>query len=96
MADDNSETSDESLDVTSERFDPLKALYSTKVLRSLPSAPTYDNISKFESVLKGISGSTKVCITTRHVFMMSGSSLNLCMLKTIREYKSNTNRKTCL
>ncbi|XP_020295166.1 U7 snRNA-associated Sm-like protein LSm11 [Pseudomyrmex gracilis] len=72
MADDSSETSDESLDATSERFDPLKALYSTKVLRLLPSAPTYDNVSKFESVLKGVSGSTKSC--GKSVEPVAGSS----------------------
>ncbi|XP_012219562.1 U7 snRNA-associated Sm-like protein LSm11 isoform X2 [Linepithema humile] len=54
----SSDTSDESLDATSEKFDPLKALYSTKVKLS-SSAPIYDNIAKFESILKGISVSTK-------------------------------------
>ncbi|XP_019888908.1 U7 snRNA-associated Sm-like protein LSm11 isoform X2 [Ooceraea biroi] len=54
MADDSSETSDESLDATSEKFDPLKALYSSKVQLSSTNVPIYDNIAKFESVLKGI------------------------------------------
>ncbi|EGI62938.1 hypothetical protein G5I_08718 [Acromyrmex echinatior] len=58
MADEGSDTSDESLDVRSEKFDPLKALYSSKV-RLASSVPLYDNISKFESVLKGINVSTK-------------------------------------
>lgn len=65
----SSDTSDESLDATSEKFDPLKALYSTKVKLS-SSAPIYDNIAKFESILKGISVSTKVCIVHCHVFGM--------------------------
>ncbi|KYN02351.1 PREDICTED: U7 snRNA-associated Sm-like protein LSm11 [Cyphomyrmex costatus] len=58
QADEDSETSDESLDVRSEKFDPLKALYSPKV-RLAARVPIYDNISKFESVLKGIDVSTK-------------------------------------
>ncbi|XP_011166072.1 U7 snRNA-associated Sm-like protein LSm11 [Solenopsis invicta] len=58
MADEDSETSDESLDAGSEKFDPLKALYSPK-MRLASSAPIYDNVSKFESVLKGIITSTK-------------------------------------
>lgn len=63
MADD-SETSDESLDAGSEKFDPLKALYSPKIqLES--SVPTYDNLSKFESVLKGVNAPTKVRIAHR-------------------------------
>lgn len=63
MADDSSETSDESLDVKSEQFDPLKALYSPKVSRqlTLTNAPIYDNVSKFESILKNINTSKKVC-----------------------------------
>jgi len=66
MADENSETSDESLDAGSEKFDPLKALYSPKV-RLASTVPIYDNISKFESILKGIDAPTKVRITHRHV-----------------------------
>jgi len=62
MADENSETSDESLDAGSEKFDPLKALYSPKV-RLASTVPIYDNISKFESILKGIDAPTKVRIT---------------------------------
>ncbi|KAL6266578.1 hypothetical protein P5V15_003425 [Pogonomyrmex californicus] len=58
MADEDSETSDESLDAKSEKFDPLKALYSPK-MRLISSAPMYDNIAKFESILKGVKGPTK-------------------------------------
>jgi hypothetical protein len=61
MADESSETSDESLDATSERFDPLKALYSSKVRLPSSEAPIYDNVAKFENVLKGVSNArTKV------------------------------------
>lgn len=70
MADEDSETSDESLDVKSEKFDPLKALYSPK-LRLASSVPIYDNISKFESILKGIDVSTKVRIAHCHVLLSS-------------------------
>lgn len=61
---DESDTSDESLDAGSDKFDPLKALYSPKT-RMVSSAPTYDNVSKFEAVLKGIHVSTKVRIPPR-------------------------------
>lgn len=61
MADEDSETSDESLDATSDKFDPLKALYSPRV-RLASTVPVYDNISKFESVLKGINAPIKVRI----------------------------------
>lgn len=68
MADDkdSSEESDESLDARSDQFDPLKALYSSKGRLSSYNVPVYDNISKFESVLKGSAASTKVC-TMCHV-----------------------------
>ncbi|XP_014481609.1 PREDICTED: U7 snRNA-associated Sm-like protein LSm11 isoform X2 [Dinoponera quadriceps] len=54
MADekDSSEESDESLDARSDKFDSLKALYSSKGRLSSYNAPIYDNISKFESVLR--------------------------------------------
>ncbi|XP_070159332.1 U7 snRNA-associated Sm-like protein LSm11 [Polyergus mexicanus] len=55
---DESDTSDESLDAGSDKFDPLKALYSPK-MRIEPSAPIYDNISKFEAMMKGINVLTK-------------------------------------
>ncbi|XP_031849497.1 U6 snRNA-associated Sm-like protein LSm11 isoform X2 [Nomia melanderi] len=58
MAEEDSSTSDESLDVTSEKFDPLKALYSAKSI-SNKKAPVYDNVSKFEAVLSGLSGRSK-------------------------------------
>lgn len=63
MADDeSSSTSDESLDVKSVKFDPLKALYSTKIKLSSTKAPIYDNVSKFEAVMSGLSKQSKVCI----------------------------------
>lgn len=61
MADDESSTtSDESLDAKSEKFNPIKALYSSKMRLSSLKAPIYDNVSKFESVLSGASGQLKV------------------------------------
>ncbi|KAG6801983.1 U7 snRNA-associated Sm-like protein LSm11 [Apis mellifera caucasica] len=60
MADDeSSSTSDESLDVKSVKFDPLKALYSTKIKLSGTKAPIYDNVSKFEAVMSGLSKQSK-------------------------------------
>lgn len=65
MADDESSTtSDESLDVKSEKFDPLKALYSSKTQLSSSRAPIYDNVSKFEAVMSGLSERIKVRIYT--------------------------------
>lgn len=63
MADDeSSSTSDESLDVKSAKFDPMKALYSRKIDLSVTRAPIYDNVSKFEAVMSGLSGQMKVRI----------------------------------
>ncbi|XP_029037261.1 U7 snRNA-associated Sm-like protein LSm11 [Osmia bicornis bicornis] len=60
MADDeSSSTSDESLDVKSVKFDPIKALYSSKIQLSSSKAPIYDNVCKFESVLLGLAAKTK-------------------------------------
>lgn len=64
MADDeSSSTSDESLDVTSVKFNPMKALYSKKIQLSTSKAPIYDNVSKFEAVISGLAGQKKVRIT---------------------------------
>ncbi|GLG93097.1 U7 snRNA-associated Sm-like protein LSm11 [Gryllus bimaculatus] len=47
--------SDESLDLKSEKFDPIKALYSANVSVPCTSAQVYDNVSKFSSaVLRGV------------------------------------------
>lgn len=55
MADPEDSSSGDSTDVYSEKFDPLKALYSDKARIPVPEAPVFDNISKFESaVLKGV------------------------------------------
>lgn len=63
MADDeSSSTSDDSLDVTSVKFDPIKALYSTKMQLSCKKAPIYDNIFKFEGVMTGLTEKSKVRI----------------------------------
>lgn len=42
-------TNDPSTDITSELFDPLKALYSENVKIPYKNAKVYDNISKYES-----------------------------------------------
>lgn len=72
MADEDSGTSDESLDAESEKFNPLKALYSPKV-RLPSSVPIYDNVSKFESILKGET-STKVRIAHNRVLLSHAES----------------------
>lgn len=40
---------DPTLDITSELFDPLKALYAENVIIPYKNAKVYDNISKYES-----------------------------------------------
>ncbi|XP_043254136.1 U7 snRNA-associated Sm-like protein LSm11 [Colletes gigas] len=60
MADEeSSSTSEDSLDLTSDKFQPMKALYSTKMKLSSVKAPIYDNVSKFEAVMSGLSGVKK-------------------------------------
>lgn len=64
MADGGSSSSDESLDLSSKKFDPRRALYSPKFQIPVPSAAIYDNLSKYESVIKGkAASSSKVRIT---------------------------------
>lgn len=55
MSDVGSSSSDESLDIKSDKFDPLKALYSSKIRVPLTNVKVYDNISKYEAVSKGLS-----------------------------------------
>lgn len=43
--------SDPTLDITSEKFDPLKALYASKVVLPVRNAKVYDNVGKYESVV---------------------------------------------
>lgn len=43
--------SDPTLDITSDQFDPLKALYAPKVVLPVRDAKIYDNIGKYESVV---------------------------------------------
>ncbi|KAK0179743.1 hypothetical protein PV327_005465 [Microctonus hyperodae] len=54
MADTENSSSDESLDVTSEKFNPIKALYSSCSIIPVPSAQTYDNITRYEAAIKGV------------------------------------------
>lgn len=83
MAEEENSSSDESIDPTSEKFDPIRALYSSRLLVPVPDAPTYDNLSKYENVLKGITSSkSKVRTSTElqtgtrethsyHIFVIS-------------------------
>ncbi|KAI4486499.1 hypothetical protein M0804_005869 [Polistes exclamans] len=52
--DDSSTTSDESIDITSDKFDPIKAIYSKKIRLPSTSAPLYDNVSMYESRMKNL------------------------------------------
>ncbi|XP_014211024.1 U7 snRNA-associated Sm-like protein LSm11 [Copidosoma floridanum] len=66
MAEDEDSTSSDSTDVLSDKFDSLKALYSSKLRVPVPDAPLFDNINKFESVvLKGIKPSDKQASTSQ-------------------------------
>lgn len=47
------------LDVTSEKFDPLLALYSTTVPLPYPNVKCFNNIAEYESFLKGGRGRAK-------------------------------------
>lgn len=60
---DKSEEEEESLDFTSPKFDPLKALYSKNVRLPIPNAPVLDNIHKYRSSLnpREKKRSEKVC-----------------------------------
>jgi hypothetical protein len=51
MAEEEDNTSGDSIDAFSDKFDSLKALYSEKVNVPVPDAPVFDNVSKFESVV---------------------------------------------
>lgn len=50
-APDESKPIDPELDIRSEAFNPLKAIYSTKTYVPVTKAKIYDNIAKFESVM---------------------------------------------
>ena len=53
MAEEENSSSDESLNARSDKFDPIKAIYSPKTKIPSLDAPVYDNVSKYESKLKG-------------------------------------------
>lgn len=44
-------TSDSALDITSEHFDPLRALYASNIIVPVRNAPLFDNVSKYESAV---------------------------------------------
>lgn len=48
----NGSEDEESVDVCSEKFDPLKALYSKKVRLPNPNAPTLDNLAVYSAKQK--------------------------------------------
>lgn len=56
----SSSSSDESLDLTSKKFNPLKALYSKKVKVPVPDAPTFDNLAKYDSTSRRFRGEIPV------------------------------------
>ena len=57
MADEEERSSsDDSLDVRSDKFEPEKAIYSLKIKLPVENAPVFDNVGKFESKLKNIEG----------------------------------------
>ena len=57
---DGDDDDDEVINVKSERFNPLEALYSKRLIVPLPSAPTLDNVAKANAYLsKNLSLDTK-------------------------------------
>lgn len=50
--------SDDTLDLTSNQFNPYKALYSKNVPLPNPSAPVLDNLTKFELTSEGVTVKT--------------------------------------
>ncbi|XP_046420205.1 U7 snRNA-associated Sm-like protein LSm11 [Neodiprion fabricii] len=48
-----SSSSDDSLDALSDKFEPLKALYSPKLRLPVPGAKVYDNLGSYESNARG-------------------------------------------
>ncbi|XP_035739876.1 U7 snRNA-associated Sm-like protein LSm11 [Vespa mandarinia] len=65
--DDNSSTSDDSLDFNSDKFDPIKALYSNKIRLPSACAPIYDNVCMFESRMKNPARVKKISQTGNDV-----------------------------
>lgn len=49
---DDNDSSGDSLDVSSSRFDPLKALYAKNIKIPVPNAPVFDNVAIFTSRMK--------------------------------------------
>lgn len=58
----SSSTDDEELNMESEKFNPLKALYSKKL--KLPPVKNFENIGMFESRLKAVGNKFDVDLTT--------------------------------
>lgn len=83
MADTENSSSDESLDVTSEKFNPIKALYSSGSIIPVPSAQTYDNITKYEAAIKGViikvKYSKSVLFSDYYFFFLFFFFLRLCI-----------------
>jgi len=60
MSKSESSSSDETLDVTSEKFDPLKAIYSEKIKVPFPEAKSFDNLAQYITVSERIAGKRPV------------------------------------
>lgn len=61
--DDN--TDDSEIDPHSPNFNPLRALYSSREILPDPQAPVYDNLAKFEAVVKNQASTSKPKPTVR-------------------------------
>ncbi|XP_063393065.1 U7 snRNA-associated Sm-like protein LSm11 [Cydia fagiglandana] len=48
---DDGSTSDSEINAYSVRFNPMKALYSDKIMLPVPDAPVYENLQQFEAAL---------------------------------------------
>lgn len=54
---------DPELDIRSEYFNPIKALYAPEIHMSLPNAKLYDNVAQYEAAMK-IQGTSRSSVSS--------------------------------
>lgn len=72
---DENDSSGDSLDFSSSRFDPLKALYAKDIKIPVPNAPVYDNIAIFTSRMKAGTLNMPAAIVARDRAKRQGQEL---------------------
>ena len=63
----SSEDSDDEINVCSENFNPLKALYAKKVQVPCPKAKIFDNVATFEGYMKRMALGVQLTKSTKKV-----------------------------